>query len=108
VEYIFGAMLTSALVSFFICRYRCHHLKRISWGTLGASVLAGNVITLLSLLFYEEGWDVFTREAWREPKGGWGLVFVFLGFVAASSVIPSLAVSVFYERRAKRNQVAAT
>jgi multisubunit Na+/H+ antiporter MnhF subunit len=105
--YLALTMIGTLVVAMLICQYRFVQKKRISWGTLAASTLIGNLITVVSVLFYEEGWGVFTREAWIEPKGGWGLVLIILGFFAAFSVLPALAVAVYYQRRTNRAQSPA-
>jgi hypothetical protein len=102
--YIFGAPLTTVVAATIVCRYR---QKRFSWGSLALSALVGNSITFASVRFYDQGWYVFTRDCWREPKGGWAPELIFVGFVAAASMLPALAVALYHQKPTRRPSVHA-
>ena len=102
--YFGGTMLATAIVAVFVCRRRVARQKQISWGTLLASSVIANVVVVASLAFYDEGWHIFSRDAWSEPKGGWGGVVVVMGIVAVFCILPALAVALYYQRRSKRDE----
>jgi uncharacterized membrane protein len=102
--YFGGTILATAIVAVFACRHRVAHEKQISWGTLVASPVIANVVVVASLAFYEEGWHIFSRDAWSEPKGGWAGVVVVMGVVTIFCILPALAVAVYYQRRSKRDE----
>src|SRR5215472_4312131 len=101
--YFGGTILATLIVSVLLCRHRVARLRRVWWGTVIASSVIANVAVLIGMAFYEEGWDLFTRDAWSEPKGGWGGVLVVLIVISVLCVLPALGVAVYYQRRSKRD-----
>ena len=55
----------------------------------------------MSLGIYEEGWHIFTREAWTGGKGGLEAALVVLGVITTFCVLPALGVAVYFQRRSK-------
>src|SRR5690349_13961818 len=106
-DYLAGSMLSTLVATFLLCRYRLTHRKPISLSTLAIGTLIGNLVSFIIVLFCQEGWHIFTPAAWSSPKGGWGLMVVLLGFIAAFSALPSLAVTVYFSRLAERNESGA-
>jgi hypothetical protein len=104
--YFGGTLLATAVVAVLLCHYRFAHQKRISWGTVFSSSVIANVSVFLGMGIYEEGWHIFTREAWSGGKGGLGEVFVVLGIIIILCLLPALGVAVYYQRRSKRNEKA--
>ena len=102
--YFAGTIFVTFIVSILICRYCVAHQRRISFGTVLASAVIANVTIFMSLGFYEEGWHIFTREAWTGGKGGLEAALVVLGIITIMCMLPALSVAVYYERRSKRNR----
>ena len=105
--YFTGTILATTLVATVLCRYRMRHRKQISWGTVGTSSIVGNLVTLLSFLLYEEGLHIFASDVWREPKGGWVGPLLILWIITVICILPALAVSLYYRRRAKHEATQA-
>src|SRR5438067_13877405 len=93
--YFAGTILATAVVAVLFCHYRFARHKWISWGTVVTSSLVTNVCIFLGMGIYEEGWRIFTREAWTGGKGGLGLVFFVLGIITIFCLLPALGVAVF-------------
>jgi len=104
-DYLAGSMVSTLVVTFLLCRYRLTHRKPISLSTLALGTLIGNVVSFILVLFCQEGWHIFTAAAWSSPKGGWGLVVILLGFIAAFSALPAFVVTGYYSRLAERNEL---
>jgi|SRR6266436_9721918 hypothetical protein len=103
-DYLAGSMVSTLVVTVLLCRYRLKHRKPISLSTLALSTMIGNLLSFIVVLFCQEGWHIFTAAAWSSPKGGWGLVVILLGFIAAFSALPALAITVYYHRLSERNE----
>ena len=102
--YFGGTILVTMAVAVLICHYRSAHQKRISWGTVFTSSLIANVSIFLGLAVYEEGWHIFTREAWTGGKGGLDQALFVLGVITILCLLPALGVAVYYQRRCKRDE----
>jgi hypothetical protein len=100
-------VLVTLIVSALLCRYRVTRQKQPSWGTVVASSIIGNLFALAAGLFYDAGWEVFSRDTLTEPKGGWGLILIVLGVLTIFCILPALAVAGYYQHRTKRAQPAA-
>jgi hypothetical protein len=98
-----GPILVTLVVAVLLCRYRYSHKKRIGFGTVVASAVIANVAVFMSVAFYEEGWHLFTREAWTGGKGGWEAGLFVLGIITVMCILPALGVAVYYERRSRRD-----
>ncbi len=61
----------------------------------------------MSWSFYEEGWDLFTREAWTGSKGGLEAAFVVLAIIMVFCILPALGVVIYYQRRSKIDETQA-
>ena len=96
-----GLMLATFVVAVLLCRYRAARHKRISWGTVLSSSVVANVSIFLGMAIYEEGWHIFSREAWTGGKGGLpGALFV-LTLIIIICLLPALAVAIYYQKRSK-------
>jgi hypothetical protein len=102
--YFAGTILGTLVVSILLCRYRAARRKRISFGTVLASAVIANVAIFMSLGFYEEGWHIFTRDAWTGGKGGLEAALVVLGVITIMCILPALGVAVYYDRRSKKDE----
>ena len=105
--YFGGTMLATVIAAIALCRYRVAHKKRISYGTLLASSVVANVSVFLGMGIYEEGWHIFTREAWTGGKGGLAGTLFVLAVLTIFCLLPALVVAVCYEWRSKRNEKRA-
>ncbi len=102
--YFTGTILATLIVAVLLCRYHMNHQRRVSWGTVVASSVIANAAVFIGMELYEEGWNLFTREAWTEPKGGWIGIVIVLGVISVLCVLPALGVAVYYQRRSKRDE----
>jgi hypothetical protein len=102
--YFGGTILATVVVAVLLCHYRVAHQKRISWGTVFSSSVIANVSIFLGMGIYEEGWHIFTREAWTGGKGGLDQVLFVLGVIIILCILPALGVTVYYQRRTNRNE----
>ena len=100
--YFAGTIFGTLVVSVLLCRYRFARNKQISFGTVLASAVIANVIIFMSLGIYEEGWHIFTREAWTGGKGGLEAALVVLGVITIFCILPALGVAVYFQRRSKK------
>lgn len=106
-DYLAGSMLATLVVTVLLCRHHLNHRKAISWVTLATSTLIGNLLAFFTVLFFQEGWHVFSAQAWSRSVGQWLLLGVLFGFVAVFSALPALVVIVHYHRRAERAESTA-
>jgi hypothetical protein len=97
--YLGATVFVTIIVAVAICRYRVAHHLSISYGTLAASSVIANGLVFISLAFYEEGWHIFTREAWTGGKDGWGTAVLVSGGFAVICILPALGVATYYQRR---------
>jgi len=100
--YFGGTILATLVVAVLLCHYRVSRRKQASWGKVFASSVIANLAVLFGLGFYEEGFHLFTREAWSGGKGPPGAVFVVVGVITILCVLPAFGVAVYYQRRSKR------
>ena len=96
-------MLATAVVAIPLCRYRSAHHKRVSYGTLVVSALIANVICLVAFGVYQDGWHIFTLEAWTGGKGGFSAIMKVVLTSTITSLLPALAVAVYYQKRGMRD-----
>ena len=106
-DYLFGSMLAALAVTVLLCRRNLTHHKPISWITLATSTIIGNLLAFIVILFCQEGWHVFSAQAWSRSIGEWLLLGMLFGFIAAFSALPALAVTVYYHRLAERAESPA-
>jgi len=99
-DYIAATIMATTAVAALLCRYRFTHRQKISWGTSAASVLAGNFIAFLAFTFCREGWGMFSILG--GSKGSWFLMLIVLAISSVPSIVPALALSVYYTRRSER------
>jgi hypothetical protein len=99
--YFGSAMALTIPFTALLCRYRTARKRGISYGTMLFGAFAASLVVFLCI----GGWEIFTPDYWtvghKEPPG---FAFVFLGFTTAFCVLPALGVSVFYQRRRKRDE----
>jgi len=99
--YFGGTILATLVVAVLLCHYRVSRRKQVSWGTVLASSLIANVAVFFGMGLYEEGFHLFTREAWSGGKGPPGAMFIVVGVITILCVLPALGVAVYYQRRSK-------
>ena len=99
-DYIAATILATTAVAALLCRYRFTHHQKISRGTLAVSVLIGNFIAFLLFTFSREGWGMFSVLG--GSKGSWFLMLIVLAISSISSILPALALTVYYTRRSER------
>lgn len=97
-DYIAATMLATTVVAALLCRYRFTHRQKISWGASVVSVLVGNFIAWLLFTFCREGWAMFSVLG----SGSWFLMLIVLAISSIPSIVPALAIAVYYSRRAER------
>src|SRR5437016_3320931 len=102
--YFAGVMLATLVVAVRLCHYRAARQKRISWGTVFSSSVIANVSVFLGMGIYEEGWHIFSREAWTGGKGGLAQVLFVLAIIIIFCLLPALGVAIYYQRRSKRDE----
>ena len=66
--------------------------------------MIANLGVFLGLGIYEEGWHIFTPEAWTGGKGGLGSALVVLTVITLFCLLPALGVAVYYQSRSKRDE----
>lgn len=106
-DYLAESMLATLVVTVLLCRHHLKHHKAISWVTLATSTIIGNLLAFITVLSCQEGWHVFSAQAWSRSVGQWLLLGVLFGFVALFSALPALLVTVYYHRRAERAESTA-
>jgi len=99
-DYIAATILATTAVAALLCRYRFTHHQKISRGTLAVSVLIGNFIAFLLFTFSREGWGMFSVLG--GSKGSWFLMLIVLAISSIPSILPALALTVYYTRRSER------
>src|SRR5437773_9647819 len=102
--YFGGTILATVVVAVLLCHYRTARQQRISYGTLIASSVIANASVFLGMGIYEEGWRIFTRDAWTGGKGGLSGVLVVWAIITIFCLLPALGVAVYYQRRSKRDE----
>jgi hypothetical protein len=92
-------MLATIPVVAILCRYRIARKKRVSYGTMfaGASIIP-LLLAIVVTCFEPDVW--WSHEHKSSPED----FLVMLIFIATMCVLPALAVSVYYQRKNKRNE----
>jgi hypothetical protein len=102
--YFCSTILATFVVAVLFCHYRYVHEKRLGFGTVTASAMIANAAVLFSWGFYEEGWHIFTIDAWVGGKGGLAALLFIFGGITIICILPALGVAVYYERKSKRDR----
>jgi len=115
---LLGAILLTLVVSTLLCRHRIAQKKHFFFVTALASALIANVVlfvlVLLSERFYDEGWHIFSLEAWKfitrsryALKAFMFTAWSFIGVGTFICILPALGVAYYYKRRSKKSETHA-
>src|SRR6266404_1174728 len=94
--YFGGTVFATIVVTAVVCRFQLAHSKPISYDALILCPVVANMIVFGSFAFYEEGWEIFTRDAWSGGKDDFGSVLFVLAVMTALCILPALGVAVYY------------
>ena len=110
---LLGAILLTLVVSTLLCRHRIAQKKHFFFVTALASALIANVVVfvlvILSQRFYDDGYLIFSGQAWKFVTRSWKFVtadFLFtawsvIGIGTIICILPALGVAYYYKRRSK-------
>jgi len=113
---LLGTILLTLVVSTLLCRHRIAQKKHFLFVTALASALIANVVVfvlvILSQRFYDDGYLIFSGQAWKFVTRSWKFVTADFMFTAWSVIgigtfictLPALGVAYYYERRSKKNE----
>ena len=103
-QYILLSSPIAIVTTIFLCRFRVARKKPVSYGTLLAGPFGSSLLVILCYRFYYNGWSIFTSSYWHNLKGGWDGVLWELALVGGVSVLPAIAIVLYYQRRSKTNE----
>ena len=113
---LLGTILVTLVVSILLCRHRIAQKEPLFFVTALASALIANVVVfvlvLLSERIYDEGWHIFSLEAWKFITRSRDALAAFMftawswiGVGTLICILPALGVAYYYKRRSKKNGI---